>query len=82
MGGMFGLIGALATAAASKKLVSQNVCYIVTPGNKKALIVDEKLMAVLLNDHQSLLDEYRSVEKKKRLHAETVMPLLKKAGLL
>lgn len=82
IGGMFGLIGALATAAASKKVASQNVCYVITPGNKKALIVDEKLMAVLLNDYQPLLDEYRSVEKKKRLHAETVMPLLKKAGLL
>lgn len=65
MGGMFGLIGALAIVASSKKVVSRNVCYIITPGNRGALIVDKRFMTVLLDDHQPLPDEYRSVEKRK-----------------
>lgn len=82
IGGMFGVIGALAVSASAAGIAQQDVCYIITPGQKKTLIIDDKLMNELLKDNQSLLDEYNQIEKKENQNAEIVIPLLKKANLL
>jgi len=82
IGGMFGLVGSLAMSATNSKIAKQNVCYIITPGDKKAVIIDAKVMEELLKDHQTLLDEYLAVKKSERLNEEVVLPLLKKAELL
>ncbi len=79
--GMFGLVGGLAMAASTSKLAQQDVCYIVTPGEKKTAIVNAELMEQLLADHPDLLKEYQQIDKKSQLNAELVMPLLQKAGL-
>lgn len=79
---MFGLVGALAVAGKSVDMAKQNVCYVFHPGNFKLEIVDEKLLPKMLQDRQDLIDEYRQVDKKRRLNAEVVMPLLRKAGWL
>uniref|UniRef100_A0AB33J080 GLPGLI family protein n=1 Tax=Prevotella sp. GTC17254 TaxID=3236794 RepID=A0AB33J080_9BACT len=80
--GMFGLVGGLAMAASSNKLVKQNVCYIVTPGEKKVTIINEKVMPDLLKDHPDLLEEYNQIKKKERTYAENIVPLLQRAGVL
>lgn len=82
MGGMFGLVGGLAAGVASEKSVKRNVCYIVSPNDKNAKIIDKEMMAELLKDNTDLLDEYNAVDKKKKMTDETIMPLLKKAGLI
>ena len=82
MGGAFGLVGSLITSASNSKLIKQDVCYIIMHGEKKAFIIDDKQMSTLLAGRQDLLSEYYAVEKKNRLHADVIMPLLEKAGIL
>lgn len=81
-GAMFGLVGALAVAGKSVDMAKHNVCYVFHPGNFKLEIVDEKLLPKMLQDRQDLIDEYQQVDKKQRLNAEVVLPLLRKAGWL
>lgn len=80
--GMFGLVGALVMSGSSSKDAKQDVCYIVTPGEKKVTIVDDKVMKEMLADHPDLLEEYMQVDKKSRSNAEVVMPLMKKLGVI
>ncbi|SFG53130.1 DUF6563 family protein [Prevotella sp. KH2C16] len=82
VGGMFGLLGSLAVAASSSAIMNENVCYIITPGQNKALIIDDKKMKELMADKPDLLEKYMSVGKKKRSNAENVVPLLEEAGLI
>lgn len=82
MGGAFGLVGSLIASASNSKLIKQDVCYIIMHGEKKAFIIDDKQMSTLLAGRQDLLSEYYAVEKKNRLHADVIMPLLEKAGIL
>lgn len=82
MSSMFGLAGAFIMASSSKKVAKQDVCYILPQVGKKVTIIDAKIMEVLLHDQQELLNEYHAVNKKDRLNAEVIMPLLRKAGIL
>lgn len=72
----------VAVAASSSAIMNDNVCYIITPGQNKALIIDEKKMKELMADKPDLLEKYMSVGKKKRSNAENVVPLLEEAGLI
>jgi hypothetical protein len=81
-GGMFGLIGALAVSSSGSKLVNHDVCYIVTPGEIKAKFIDAETMEELLGSDSDLWHQYHEMDKEERVHAEVVIPLLHKAGLL
>lgn len=81
-GGMFGLVGGLVAGASGEKQAKRDVCYIVSPGNKDAEIIDKDVMTELLKDNPDLLEEYNEMDKKKRLLAENIMPLLRKAKLM
>lgn len=82
VGGMFGLIGSLAASASANKVAKQTVCYIVTLGEKKVKIIDEKVMLSLLAGRPELYDEYYKTNKKECTYAEHIVPVLKKAGIV
>lgn len=80
---MFGALGG-AIAAASNDEDYQ--CYVLTPTSAEDATVkpiDEKYMLILLEGHDDLLNDYQAVtEKKKRYSPDTVIPILKKLGLV
>ena len=86
---MFGAIGAaIASASDSKRLMKQQVCYIISKGaDEKGRIVirmvNDDLISKMLNDNGELLREYYDEEEEKlRIHASRVMPILQKSGLI
>ena len=86
---MFGAIGAaIASASDSKRLMKQQVCYIISKGaDEKGRIeirmVNDELISKMLNDNGELLREYYDEEEEKlRIHASRVMPILQKSGLI
>lgn len=82
MGGMFGLIGALAVSSSGSKVANHDVCYLVIPGEKKAKYVDAETMEELLGSDSDLWHRYSEMDKKERVDAGVVIPLLCEAGLL
>ena len=88
-GVMFGAIGgAIAGTSASKKLMKQQVCYIISKGaDEKGRIiirmVNDDLISKMLKDNGELLREYYDEEdEKQRIHASRVMPILQCSGLI
>ncbi|MCR5077797.1 MAG: hypothetical protein K6A82_07155 [Prevotella sp.] len=81
--GMFGLVGGLTfLLTTSRRAMQQDVCYLVRLSDKKAFLVDDELMGSLLYHQPDLLKEFKSLKRRTRVAAETVIPFLERAGLM
>ncbi len=87
---MFGAIGG-AIGGAIDVLASnpadRQVCYIISSGENRygdinTRILNDEMMDMIMTDHEDLKNEYYSEKnKRKRLLASYIIPILKKAGL-
>lgn len=75
-------MGILPFMSAKEQMPENDVCYLVVPNKRDATIINQKVMADLLKDHPSLLEEYNAVKKKQRNDADVILPLMRKAKLL
>jgi len=84
-GVLLGLAGSIASTALTKDDIKQDVCYLVTPGQKKALIINDKMMMELTTkaNRPDLMEEYQqSKYQDERISANHVIPFLQEMGLL
>ena len=84
-GGFFGMAGALTVGVLNNENMKSDVCYFVTPGQKKALIVNDKMMNQMLTDanRPDLQSQYMQYPSKNdRISAYHVIPILEELGIL
>ena len=83
---MFGAIGGAIAVLASNP-ADRQVCYIISSGENRygdinTRILNDEMMDMIMTDHEDLKNEYYSEKnKRKRLLASYIIPILKKAGL-
>lgn len=78
-GFFFGIAGAATVALSSS---DDFCCYIYNPSTGLSELIDESLLRRLIGERFDLQDALDQTELKRRLLPETVLPLLRKAGLL
>lgn len=84
-GGFFGMVGGLTVGALNNQNMKSNVCYLITPGEKKALIINDKMMTQLTTEanQPDLMTKYMMFESKdERMSAYHVIPILEELGIV
>jgi len=76
------LFGAIGGAIAAAKNRDDYCCYIYYPNAETVEIIDQQMVNRLLEEHPELQQELDKADPKKRFTPETLLPILRKLGLI